>query len=592
MNITTIKGEGKRYLGELEEFKEGLPFGIINKRLTDVGGTFVAMNCPSNYIAVVPFRDLANSIQDDINNKYEVFKLYGGVTKKALRDYIARAEIKKIAVTYDSLRKLMNWLIEFEESLDDYKVLVDEYHLILEDLDFRDEAINNVIESVTEFPHYSFLSATPINTDFEFDFFKGLPHYDVDWGKTQKISPLKIKTPNVYKATVSLINSFKEGLELDTIHGTIEQVEELHIFINSVKGIAQICQSAGLEDDEIRIVCADRIRNNVILEKYTVGSISDENAKINFYTKKGFQGCNVFSNNALVVVVSDAKAEHTLVDIETTLVQIVGRIRVNKEFENVFRHKIYHIFSTSKRVMSDEEFDLFINNKREESEIIYNDLMSRDADLRSLYIQRMNFESDFISVSGNRIYFNERKSQLFRYKHNLKKSYKDGLTVRQSYSSSERFKNSGQIYSKFDDIVLTKIVDVKLEDLYKMFLEAEDREAYEMEYPEFIEYEEYLTLQEMNTARWNKKKINNLLMNKKLLIIAHRRVANKITNEFISSADTKKLYSDVFKELKIALTAKGTLIEENNHIEATPKTKRINGKPTKGYDIRIMEFNL
>lgn len=242
--------------------------------------------------------------------------------------------------------------------------------------------------------------------------------------------------------------------------------------------------------------------------------------------------------------------------------------------------------------MSDEEFDLFITNKREESEIIYNDLMSRDADLRSLYIQRMNFESDFISVSGNRIYFNERKSQLFRYKHNLKKSYKDGLTVRQSYSNSEKFKNSGQIYSKFDDIVLTKIVDVKLEDLYNMFLEAEDREAYEMEYPEFIEYEEYLTVQEMNTARWNKKKINNLLMNKKLLIIAHRRVANKITNEFISSADTKKLYSDVFKELKIALTAKGTLIEENNHIEAIPTTKRINGKPTKGYDINIMEFNL
>lgn len=588
--VTVIKGEGKRYLGELKEFKQGLPFGIINKRLTDVGGTFVAMNCPYNYIAVVPFKDLATSIENDANNKYEVFKLYGGVTKTSLREYIERAEVKKIAVTYDSLKKLIIWLGSIGESLDDYKILVDEYHLILEDLDFREEAIDDVLELITKFPHYSFLSATPINTDFEFDFFKDLPHYDLDWGRTQKISPLKIKTPNVYKATVALINSFKEGLELDTIHGTVEQVEELHIFINSVKGIAQICQSAGLEDDEIRIICADRIRNNIILDKYTIGSISDENAKINFYTKKGFQGCNVFSNNALVVVVSDARTEHTLVDIETTLVQIVGRIRVNKEFENVFRHKIYHIFSTNKRVMTDEEFDTFIENKRVESEIIYNDLMSRNINVRALFIQRMNFESDFISVNGGAIYFNERKGQLFRYKHNLKKSYKDGLTVRQSYSSSDKFKNTNQVYSKFDDIVLTKIVDVKLEDLYQMFLEAEDREAYEMEYPEFIEYEQYLTVQEMNTARWNKKKIDNLLFDKKLLGIAHKRVYDLIDTGFISSADVKQLYTRVFTELKVSLKSKGTLIEDNKFMSVESVRSMVNGKQVRGYEVNKMLF--
>ncbi len=587
---TVIKGEGKRYLGELPEFKEGLPFGIINKRLTDVGGTFVAMNCSANYIAVVPFRDLATSIESDANNKYEVFKLYGGVTKTSFREYIERAEVKKIAVTYDSLKKLIIWLRSTGESLDDYKVLVDEYHLILEDLDFRDEAINNVLELVTEFPHYSFLSATPINTDFEFDFFKDLPHYDLDWGRTQKISPLKIKTPNVYKATVALINNFKEGLELDTIHGAVEQVEELHIFINSVKGIAQICQSAGLEDDEIRIVCADRIRNNMILDKYTVGSISDENAKINFYTKKGFQGCNVFSNNALVVVVSDAKTEHTLVDIETTLVQIVGRIRVNKEFENVFRHKIYHIFSTNKRIMTDEEFNTFIETKREESEIIFNDLMSRDIDVRALFIQRMNFESDFISINGGDIYFNERKGQLFRYKHNLKKSYKDGLTVRQAYNSSDKFIDIKQVYSKFDDIVLTKIVDVKLEDLYQMFLEAEDKEVYELEYPEFFEYEQYLTVQEMNTARWNKKKIDKLLFDKKLLRIAHKGVYDLIPDGFVSSADIKQLYTRVFTELKMTFKAKGTLIEDNKFMSVKSASSRIDGKKVRGYEIDKMLF--
>lgn len=590
--ITVIRGEGKRYLGELEEFKEGLPFGIINKRLTDVGGTYVAMNCPHNYIAVVPFRDLATSIQLDENNTYEVFKLYGGILKKQFTEYMEKYDTKKIVVTYDSFEKLIGWLERGGEDLNDYKILVDEYHLILEDMDFRDEAINKLLNNVTRFNHYSFLSATPINSDFEFDFFKELPHYEVDWGKTQKISPLKIKTPNVYKAAAALINNFKEGLELDDIDGNVKQVEELHIFMNSVKGIAQVCSTANIDLDDVRIICADNIRNGIILDKYKINSISDSNKSINFYTKKGFQGCNVFSNNALVVVVSDSKLAHTLIDIETTLTQIVGRLRLNDTYKNIFRHKIYHIYSTNKRVMTDEEFEEDMKNKRDESLFIFKDLMSKDEEVRKVYLSRMNFEADFISKKGNEVYLNERKEQLFRYKHNLKKSYKDGLTVRQAYNSSYKFIDTKQVYSKFDDIVLTKIVDVKLEDLYQMFLEAEDKEAYELEYPEFIEYEQYLTVQEMNTARWNKKKIDKLLFDKKLLRKAHKRVYDLIADGFMSSADVKQLYTRVFIELKISLNAKGTLIEDNKFMSVELASNRIDGKKVRGYEISKLIYNI
>lgn len=587
-DVTVIKSNGKRYLGELKEFKDGLPFGIINKRLTDVGGTFVAMNCPCNYIAVVPFRDLATSIELDENNKYKVFKMYGGVSKKSFKDYIDESIIKKIAVTYDSLGKLIDWLEEMDEGLNEYRVLVDEYHLILEDLDFREDAINSVLDLVVRFPHYSFLSATPIDTDFEFSFFKQLPHYELDWGEVQKITPLKVKTPNVYKATVNLIEEFQAGLKLDTINGDIQEVEELHIFINSINGISQICQTANLKNEDVRIVCADRIRNNMILDKYNIGSIADKNAKINFYTKKGFQGCNVFSNSALVVVVSDARRAHTLVDIETTLVQIVGRIRVNEEFENVFRHKIYHIFSTNKRIMTDEEFDTFIGGMRDESEAVYIDLMEKDVKLRESYIKMMNFESNFLSVDGNVVYFNEKKSQLFRYKHNLKKSYKDGLTVRSAYSKSDRFINTNQVYSKFDDIILTKIIDIKLEDLYKMFLEEKDREAYELEYPEFFEYEKYLEVSEMNTARWNRQRIDKLLLDKKVIDFVHQKVSN-LAVDFISSADLKVLYGKELKKAGSDIKPKASMIKENTFLEAEYVNKRVDGIPTRGYN--IIKFN-
>ena len=71
MKQEIINGGNARYLGELERFKDGIPFGIVNKTKTDVGGTYVAANCSSNYIIVCPFKDLVDSIAADRNNRYE-----------------------------------------------------------------------------------------------------------------------------------------------------------------------------------------------------------------------------------------------------------------------------------------------------------------------------------------------------------------------------------------------------------------------------------------------------------------------------------------------------------------------------------------
>lgn len=584
-----INGSSFRYISELPEFSNGLPFGIINKKLTDVGGTYCAVNCNCNYIIVVPFKDLATSIELDENNKYSVFKLYGGILKSSFKKYLLHNDIKKIVVTYDSLNKLINWL---GESITDYKVLVDEYHLILEDLDFRDSAINSLLDNIIKFKHYSFLSATPINSDFEFEFFKNLPHYEIDWGVINQIRPFKIKTPNIYKATIALINEFKKGLILDDINNNPAKVEELHIFINSVQGIAQICKTSKLKNEEIRIICSDKIRNNLILDTYNISNISDKNASINFYTKKGFQGCNIFSNNALIVVVSDAKLSHTLVDIETTLIQIVGRLRLNDKYQNIFRHKIYHIYSTNSNIKDDNDFENFIKTKKLESKTIYEDLLTKDEEVRSLYIKRLNFESDFLSVVGNNVLFNERKEQLFRYKFELRKSYKNGLSIRDKYINNDKFLNTQQFYSSYDDIILTKISSIKLEDLYNNFLESDDKELYQLEYPEFFEYQKYLTIKEMSSLRWNKDKINKLVLDKKLLNKVHSKITKLINSEFISRLELKELYDKEFKKEKINITAKATLIEINPFVNVKPSRKSINGLTTQGYIITKNKFKI
>ena len=147
MKQEIINGGNARYLGELERFKDGIPFGIVNKTKTDVGGTYVAANCSSNYIIVCPFKDLVDSIAADKNNRYEIFKCYGGVREYQFRKYIKNNTTYKIAVTYDSLPKLIGWL----SSTEGWKVLVDEYHLILEDRDFRYDAINGLLEEIQKF---------------------------------------------------------------------------------------------------------------------------------------------------------------------------------------------------------------------------------------------------------------------------------------------------------------------------------------------------------------------------------------------------------------------------------------------------------
>lgn len=216
--IKIIKAGEARYLSELPEFQDGLPHGIVNKTKTDVGGTYVAANCRSNYIIVCPFRDLVDSIAADKNNKYEIFKCYSGVREHQFSKYIKEHQIYKIAVTYDSFgRKLLKWMGNNTEG---WKLLVDEYHIILEDIDFRETAICSLLYNVQLFEHYTFLSATPLDEDYEIPFFKNLPHYTVKWDGLQKIDVKRFKTTRVVVGLTKIIDVFrKEGLRLTDING-------------------------------------------------------------------------------------------------------------------------------------------------------------------------------------------------------------------------------------------------------------------------------------------------------------------------------------------------------------------------------------
>lgn len=583
MKQEIINGGNARYLGELERFKDGIPFGIVNKTKTDVGGTYVAANCSSNYIIVCPFKDLVDSIAADKNNRYEVFKCYGGVREYQFRKYIKNNTTYKIAVTYDSLPKLIGWL----SSTEGWKVLVDEYHLILEDMDFRYDAINGLMEEIQKFRHYSFLSATPIDLDFEIDFLKQLPHYKVQWNGVTKITPIRYKVTQLTKGLARFIQIFlDEGISLPDINGNVSKVEELYIFINSVTSIKQIADTLKLNPDDVKICCADRIRNNKLLGEYQIESVSSPNKKINFFTKKCFQGCNLFTNNGLIIVASDAYRTQTLVDISTTMEQIAGRIRINDEYQNIFRNVIVHLFSTNKNVMSDEEFEMLMQDKEKEADKLLSGWSKLDKEERQTYIKRMNLDTELVSIINGRMVYNNLKKQSFIYKQELRKIYRDGISIRDSFVQSEKFELTNQNEWEDFNIKLAKAMTISYEQLLKDYLDSPS-ESYEQEYPEFPLIKRYLKESEMNTLRWNREKMLKAVEDKKQV---NKALLAIYQPGFISNKDLKSKLKDEFGRLGIKLSPKATLIENCTLYSVEKASRKIDGKTVSGYELGKMVF--
>ena len=583
MKQEIINGGNARYLGELERFKDGIPFGIVNKTKTDVGGTYVAANCSSNYIIVCPFKDLVDSIAADKNNKYEVFKCYGGIREYQFRKYIKNNTTYKIAVTYDSLPKLIGWL----SGTEGWKVLIDEYHLILEDMDFRYDAINGLMEEIQKFKYYSFLSATPIDLDFEIDFLKQLPHYKVQWNGVTKITPIRYKVTQLTKGLARFIQIFlDEGISLPDINGNVSKVEELYIFINSVTSIKQIADTLKLNPDDVKICCADRIRNNKLLGEYQIESVSSPNKKINFFTKKCFQGCNLFTNNGLIIVASDAYKTQTLVDISTTMEQIAGRIRINDEYQNIFRNVIVHLFSTNKNVMSDEEFEMLMQDKEKEADKLLSGWSKLDKEERQTYIKRMNLDTELVSIINGKMVYNNLKKQSFIYKQALRKTYKDGISIRDSFMQSEKFELTNQNKWKDFNIKLAKAMTVSYEQLLKDYLDSPS-ESYEQEYPEFPLIKRYLKESEMNTLRWNREKMLKAVEGKKQV---NKALLAIYQPGFISNQDLKGKLKDEFDRLGIKLSPKATLIENCTLYNVEKASRKIDGKTVSGYELGKMVF--
>ena len=96
--------------------------------------------------------------------------------------------------------------------------------------------------------------------------------------------------------------------------------------------------------------------------------------------------------------------------------QIAGRIRINDEYQNIFRNVIVHLFSTNKNVMSDEEFEMVMQDKEKEADKLLSGWSKLDKEERQTYIKRMSLDTELVSIINGRMVYNNLKKQSFIYK--------------------------------------------------------------------------------------------------------------------------------------------------------------------------------
>ena len=132
--------------------------------------------------------------------------------------------------------------------------------------------------------------------------------------------------------------------------------DNYHIFINSVEGIARICNLASLDPNDCRIVCSQsdgsKDRNKKKLGIYSIKSNQDPVKTFNFYTSTCFEGQDIYDKFGRVFIVSEPRKDNTKMDVMTSLLQICGRIRDSK-----YNTEINQFYSESAyKNVSPEEF--------------------------------------------------------------------------------------------------------------------------------------------------------------------------------------------------------------------------------------------
>lgn len=380
--------KGTKYLSEIPNFTEIPQNCIFNKGRTGCGGTEMAIRHATNStIIVVPTKDLVNNKTLGREDNIKILGVTGDTTNSQIKSYMRLNAVWKIVVTYDSLPRVIKMAQSCDLPIYDKFLLIDEYHLLFRQLDFRYSAIRNLLDSITKFDKVTFMSATPLTDWAIFEQLKKYDRVTVEWEEKLPINVTTIITKSPIHA---LIASCKAILKSE---------DNGHYFINSVEAIGSIISTLGLTPQDARVVCSSSgdssDKNTKKLNDFPISSTKAPVKRLNFYTSTAFEGSDIFDKRGKMCVAVMGGKEHTLIDVPTTLHQICGRLR-----DTQYKEDVMLIFSSSYK-----STDVSIAEYAQATRDIYSTTQTTCNWINSLSEQE---RAMFESTHNNTTYINEK----------------------------------------------------------------------------------------------------------------------------------------------------------------------------------------
>lgn len=553
----------------LNEIMKTLPSNcLFDKGKVGCGGTTLAIENEEPYIICVPFQSL---VENKVK-QYEEGRLLGVMKDVGIMEikyYLRNTSIPKIIVTYDSLPKVISCI-----NPNDFNLLIDEYHILLTQYAFRNQAINNILSNFRKFKNWCFMTATPIEEEFILDELKGIPVIRQDWEDVVNAKVVTIKCDSVEASTIKLIKSHLSG-----------QIEgNAYLFVNSTTFIKNIIKKLELTEENTRVIYSKNNKTNVGIQR---GSTLDLPKKINLLTSTAFEGSDIYDENGKIYIISDITYKNTLLDISTAVQQIAGRIR-NSKYIGI----IYHLYNTVRyNGMSLEEFKA---SQNEESNVVkslvekFNNCTLAERkriQASGLYMIKrpddtFEFDSNLVKIDS----FNYKIFNTYQVRVNLTKAYINNLFDLDTQESIVKMKDldlnktSGE---SFKEIVnnLRYLKEINAPDYHKELDIANEKYNFIKDAIDVLGFKRIESLKYVQSAIKNELLImSNIDFNSKII-----KGLNLHTGDFITKSDLKRKLINLFTALKIKEKPSASDIDRWFDVKSTKVT--INGKRTEGFTI-------
>ncbi|KQS41750.1 hypothetical protein [Pedobacter sp. Leaf194] len=312
----------------LDKIFDAIPSNsIINKGRCGIGGTYLEIKADRNSIIVIPTNAVIDSKCFDstgnlLENHYVVRGKVEDFNFAELREFMSDdTSFKKIFCTPESLGKIAKSGYPLELLHNQWFILFDESHSTITDAYRKNMLL--AFEYFFQFKYKSMISATPYR--FSDARIQAFDSYTIRFNDF--IGSIEIKSTPYVIALLHTILTSPDHFP-----------SRVHIFLNSVKGIANAIRMANLKD--CAIFCKDDTKNMNELDElrgyFKAKPEQDSFSKYNFYTTKYFEGWDLEDKNATLIVISDVNQLTLRSGISNKCVQALGRNRSKS-------HRLIHI---------------------------------------------------------------------------------------------------------------------------------------------------------------------------------------------------------------------------------------------------------